>query len=97
MDPYYDIGWSEDEEEVDDGMIDGYSVPARLESLLPIVNFVHLSVLWTKFRIQHYGSMIPRKVFLFYPNHLLEDYTPDEIFFDDEGLFVFLVHASTKE
>lgn len=88
MDPYYDIEWSEDEEETDDGMVDGFPVPAQLEFLLPIVNLVHFSVLWTKLRIQHYGAMIPRKVFLFYPNHLIEDYTPDEIFFDDEGLFV---------
>lgn len=89
MRPEYDLGWSDDEEGSEDEWVQGFSVPARFEFLLPIVNFVHLSVLWTKFGIQHYGAMIPRKVFLFYPNNLLEDFTPDEIYLDDEGLFSF--------
>lgn len=94
MTPFVD--WTDDEGESDDGFVQGYSVPARLGFLLPVVNSVHLSALWTRFWIQRYGAMIPRKVFLFYPYNLIEDYTPDEIFFDDEGLFAFLARAPTK-
>lgn len=91
MNPFdYDLEWTEDEEDSDDEWVQGYSVPARLEFLLPMINFVHFGVLWSKLRIHHYGAMIPHKVFLFYPNHLIEDFTPDEIFLDDEGVFSLL-------
>lgn len=90
MDPFdYDLGWDNDSEEEEES-IQGFSVPYRFRALLPIINFVHYRVLWTKYRIIYYGAMIPEKVLLFYPNSRREDYTAEVIFFDDEGLFFFL-------
>lgn len=89
MDPFdYDPQWREKLKDNEDEWVDGFAVPYRFRFLLPMINLVHYSTLWTKYRIQHYGAMIPRKVFLFYPNHLREDYTHEALYLDDEGLAV---------